>query len=591
MSELGENRARLIESIYRIALEPQTYDQFMGEWDAHISDRLEELQSLQGENTGDGAPATDEDPEIARHFEIASQLLETMAQRPRPEGVGHNSGERALGPQMLIDPGGRIVWFNATAQRLFGLTKTSRIDALPLQAKHRKSLERMCQSIRPDTHAASLRPVVLRVDPQGETRPLFLQARALSDQHEGDLLVVQKITPDWPVGISRMLAEDFDMSPSECAICELVAEGHGIEQIANLRGSAVSTVRTQVKKILAKAGARSQVDLVRLLFSLMRMVERYPAVASAVTSDRSIQVRLGDGRTLAAEVHGDLGGRPVVFFHGMLDGIGITPRFAKLLSDAGLRLICPIRPYYGSSDPAPGPAATAPDRLAQDVAALLAELDAGPALVLGHMAGSLYAYALAQHHPELVEGILSVSGSVPLQSTHYFATMSTRQRLVAYTARFTPRLLPFVLRAGINQMMNGGQRRFIRSMYQETPDDLAAVSDPEIYERIAAGHRFSVRQGHQAFEIDSQHMVSDWSHRVDGTQVPVRVLHGSDDPAVKIEAVRDFYDRRANRANLRVLDGLGQLIVYRRPETVVEELVALRSQAEWAGQCRRTALS
>ena len=41
-----------------------------------------------------------------------------------------------------------------------------------------------------------------------------------------------------------------------------------------------------------------------------------------------------------------------------------------------------------------------------------------------------------------------------------------------------PRLLPFVLRAGISQITSGGTDMFMRSLYAKAPIDLALLDDP-----------------------------------------------------------------------------------------------------------------
>jgi len=576
VSDGSSRRAALIESIYRIALEPQTYDSFMAEWAAYINQRVDYLQRLV--EAGHTVLAeSEEDPEITRHFEIAGRILAQMADRADPPAARGESAGAA--PQLLADAEGRIVWGNTAAEREFGVGKGGCIDDLPTDAAHRRSLRQLCQRLRVGDPTMQPRPLLMKITSPLDGRSQFLQARMLPERDERDLILISRITPDWPEGVSRILAEDFGLSPSEAAICELVADGNPPEQIAALRGSAVATVRTQLKKIMAKTGSHSQVDLVRLLFSLMRMVERHPRAGMGGGGHEGIRLELPGGRTITAEYLGDPHGDPVIFFHGMLDGINLPPGLEKSLADAGFRLICPVRPWYGTAEPGDWPVPEYPDHFAAQVAALMDELHIPSALTLGHMGGALYAYALAQHFPDRVRGILAVAGAVPFTSVRDFAVMSTRQRLVAYTARYTPHLLPFVLRAGINQMLNGGHRRFMLSQYEGTADDMAAVNDPDIFERIASGHRFSVRQGHRAFEIDSLHMVSDWSHRVDATDVPLHVVHGDRDPWMNIDTTRDFWQARPGRAHLTVLDGGGQLILYRRPERILKALVDLRRDA------------
>lgn len=560
------SKDQLIESIYRIALEPQTYDRFMGHWDDYISARLSDLADLHDKFAS--GSSIGQSPEIAKHFEIASRLLEQMEVKPQTDKDLGGSKD----PQFLINSTGRIVWHNSAASRDFGISKESTVNDLDLQTSQREGLDRLRAALADP----SIVPpnVILKLTGTTSSKPHYFYARILPEQHDEDIILVSKVTPDWPDEMDTLLADAFTLSPSEVAICAMIADGHGAAHIADLRDSALATVRTQIKRIMAKTGCSTQAELVRLLHSVMRVAEkeRTPAVLQSHAPDRTLYVNLPD-RMMPVEQFGDPKGRPVIFFHGMLDGNTMTPECQALLRKHRMRLVCPVRPWFGSAIGTDGPSATAPDRLARDVLAMMDQLGIKAAPLVGHMAGSVYAFATASAAPKgRVIGVVPVSGGVPITSLSQFSSMSTRQRLVAYTARFTPRLLPFVLRAGISQMESGGNQKFMRSLYEAAPDDLDVVADPEMTAIILTGYRFTVQQGHKAFEIDSHQVVNDWSDRVDGSDVPVHVIHGATDPVVSFESVEAFYSARHNRARITCAQDCGQLILYKHPELVIEAL-------------------
>lgn len=60
----------------------------------------------------------------------------------------------------------------------------------------------------------------------------------------------------------------FDLSPTEAAVALEVAQGHDPDQIAAGRELSVLTVRTHLRAIFEKTGARKQRDLVALLLRL-----------------------------------------------------------------------------------------------------------------------------------------------------------------------------------------------------------------------------------------------------------------------------------------------------------------------------------
>ena len=567
-------RDRLIESIYRIALEPQTYDSFMGEWGSYIADQAAELASLQASD--ETKAQANDNPEIATHFQIAAQLLDQMG-RPNAEQVSLPTGSRR-NLQLLINADGQVVWTSSSAGDLFGLGRDATIADLGLEDHQADKLRGLAIAFRaaPDAPPA---PLVLHMTPRhGDPGPLYMVARALPEHAAEALVLITRITPDWPPAMARLLREGFALSPTEIEICEHVADGHGPAEIASLRENSVATVRTQLKKVMGKTRCSSQAELVRLLHSVMRVADQESAAqARSWSQARQVtKIELAD-RDMPIEHYGDPTGYPVIFLHGMLDGNSMTHSFQALLKKHNLRLICPVRPFFGKAEGSKVPPRDAPRQFARDVAQMVETLDLQPPVLVGHMAGALYAYAVAgAMAPAKLRGILNISGGVPIVSRRQFATMSRRQQLVAYTARYTPSILPFVLRAGINQIDSGGERQFLNSLYENAPHDQALIADPDLRDLILTGYRFTIEQGHRAFEVDSHNVVHDWSDLVDSSTVPVRLLHGISDPVVSAASVRTFAARRDNRVTLEVMEETGQLLLYQHPAKVIQEICALR---------------
>ena len=281
------------------------------------------------------------------------------------------------------------------------------------------------------------------------------------------------------------------------------------------------------------------------------------------------------------------GGFPVIFFHGMLDGCNTTSRIGLALEEAGLRLIAPIRPGFGTTAQDDGPPATAAVRFAEDVEQVLDRLRLDRVVLLGHMGGALHAFAAAARLKERALGIVNVAGAVPIVSISQFAAMSRRQRLLAYTARFVPEALPFVLRAGIRKLDLDGAHSFMTTIYERSPRDLAAILDAEVYQALSRGYRFTVAQGHRALETDGYQVVRDWSDIAEGSDTPVTLLHGQHDPVVSADSVSAFALRLGGRARVRMFNECGQLVFYTAPEAVCH---ALRAHVETGGHIKDRAV-
>jgi DNA-binding CsgD family transcriptional regulator len=63
--------------------------------------------------------------------------------------------------------------------------------------------------------------------------------------------------------VHRILRLSYGLTTAESQIAQLLIDGYEPLQIASIRERSLATVRTQVRRILAKAGARRQLDLVR----------------------------------------------------------------------------------------------------------------------------------------------------------------------------------------------------------------------------------------------------------------------------------------------------------------------------------------
>lgn len=565
----------LIESIYRIALEPQTYDSFMELWANHISESLQEQQDTNQEDVKESATG------IERHFEIALQLLDQVNTDVKPD-TASNQQPDSFNPQFLIDSSGHIVWYSVSARTAFDLTKSSTIETLSLEPLQSESLCKMAKSLTGQT-ALSEPPLLLKLQANGHERPIYMYARILPEQDKEDVILVAKITPDWPEEMENMLASGFGLSKSEIAICALIAEGQGAAQISETRQSAVATVRTQTKKILGKTSCTSQVELVRLLHSIMRIAEQTMTShwQAGTTDPQSIYIPLGD-HTMPVNVIGAPEGFPIVYFHGMLDGCKMTRAFTAMLEENNLRMIFPTRPHFGAADGGSRNITNAATEHAKAIMKMMQTLDIDTTVFLGHMAGAIYAYAAAASKgPDVkIKGIVNVAGAVPIQSVSQFSSMSNRQQLVAYTARYSPKILPFVLRAGISQLKSGGEKKFMRSLYVNSPNDTTQINEPEVFEIISSGFHCATHQGQKAFQIDSYHVVRDWSEFVDKSDIPMNIIHGVTDPVVSIESVKSFYRNRSNLAHLELLDDTGQLVLYSHPQKVIQALCAFRDAQE-----------
>ena len=67
---------------------------------------------------------------------------------------------------------------------------------------------------------------------------------------------------------SSLLYAVFGLTPAECRIATLLAEGLSLKQIAQAQGTQPETVRKQLQSIYQKTSTNRQPELIRLLLHL-----------------------------------------------------------------------------------------------------------------------------------------------------------------------------------------------------------------------------------------------------------------------------------------------------------------------------------
>ena len=65
------------------------------------------------------------------------------------------------------------------------------------------------------------------------------------------------------------IQRELNLSATEARVALAVSRGLDSQQISNLHGVSVNTVRSQLRSIFGKTGARNKVQLVLLLFRLI----------------------------------------------------------------------------------------------------------------------------------------------------------------------------------------------------------------------------------------------------------------------------------------------------------------------------------
>jgi pimeloyl-ACP methyl ester carboxylesterase len=564
----SKTREQVIAAIYDAALKPGTYDAFMDHWADTLGEALQSLESLH--HAEETAGHLHDDPELEAHFERAFEILERFGRQPETAASAEPVRDNPVFA-LRLNARGKILASSERARKALGPNAELHHLLRHLNSQSVTQLKTMLANL--GQHPTFEAGVILSSDL--DTAYLLARADVIDPKSAegGPTLTIEALDIPWSASIAATLATSFGFSKAEMAVIREMTRGHAAKAIADNLGKSEHTVRNHIKSVLSKSGATGQVDLMRLvsILSGSDTVKRTGAAASKpANAPREELLTCASGKTMQVVYFGRDGGFPVLFFHGMLDGVAALRTNERLIHSSGLRFIAPLRPGFGHSKASETPARALPDFL-RNVTELLDSQGIKQVIVIGHMAGAFYAHALARHLPSRIAAVFNIAGGVPIRRLSQFSHMARRQRTVAYTARFAERLLPTILRAGISQIDNKQISDFMNALFTPGSHDNELIKKLGISETMRQDYRRSVLQGHSGFQADSHYIVRDWSKHVAPKSVPCTLYHGALDPVVSPQSIQAFAGEYPN-VQLNFYPDKGQLILYEDARRIFDDI-------------------
>jgi pimeloyl-ACP methyl ester carboxylesterase len=225
------------------------------------------------------------------------------------------------------------------------------------------------------------------------------------------------------------------------------------------------------------------------------------------------------------------------------------------------RVICPDLRGFGWSDAPPGRYEI--QQLADDVLALLDELELPEVELIGHDWGGYAGFLLCLQAPERVRHYLALGINHPffeppkpspqaLQRTGYMFLMASPW-LGSAVMRFAPGFIKLVLKKGSHPDMR---------WRSEELDCFAARFQPRDH-ALAASHVY------RSFLLRELPRLKKGHYRSQRLTVPTRILAGEADPVIRGETL-EGYEPYADDLSVETLAGCGHFIAEEKPEIVLE---------------------
>ncbi|WP_297779308.1 LuxR C-terminal-related transcriptional regulator [uncultured Roseovarius sp.] len=573
------DRDAAIDRLYDVALDPARYEALLDHWESAIGPLRARVDL--------SMPHLLDDPQIAEHFRRATEFLDRLA----PEETDNLGLDGMLVPfdrvpALLLDRCRHIRAANLAARQAMALPAKAELHDLPIHQADmdalRCALDILFDNREKDTAVLRVRAA------QADHLIVFRLQRCIAA--DGTVLVLAASNAvSMPPGFCEILIQAFDLTQTEADIlCHLV-DCRSVSEIAAERGRSVDTVRAQIKSLLAKTETHSQLELVRLALSLIDMTAMTVRAAPgphevskgyATLAERDFKSLVTpDGRRVDYLILGAPRGRPVLYLP--LDfGLVRWPASAEACAALrGLKVIVPLRPGYGLSDMVDRSTDYDTALLDDSMRVLRAE-GVGHCPILCLSGDAYYAVKLARANPFAFSGIIACSGMLPLTRREQFERMHKWHRFIMAGAKYTPHLLPFMVKAGFLLARKIGKRTFLHAVYGNSAADVATIEDPEAFEALATGSEVALSEHHSAHEAFSRQLISgqleDWSADVEALRgkLPIVFINGTQDPQVPLATIDEFR-RDYGWIEFHLIEDAGQLAFFRHWRIVLERLMPM----------------
>ena len=377
----------------------------------------------------------------------------------------------------------------------------------------------------------------------------------------------------WNTGAGAAFADLLSLTKSEVRVLRWLVGGGTLRELADRRGTALGTVRNQTKSLLRKIGAVSQIEAVCMWAGFrQRWLDSQPGPQGVPAPKPAVTLHVSGCTTIRFERYGRLGGTPVLYFHPMMGGPHMPASADAALAAAGVELISPWRPGYGT-------AAAGGDRLqivrdfVDCLPPLLDRLAMGRVRVLAAVGGAPYALAFARRHEGRTRSVTLAGATVPITGPAEMGLLTTVQTLPLRLARRSRVLNRWYVHAALARMRKADSADFARNWFAASAQDTAWLEAPcaqsflrdALNEALALSSDFAVG--------DSELNALDWTPLFAGLSVPVQSLYGAGDAHIPPALAS-----RAASAHGFVLPdrvaGAGSFLPFQRPDAVIEALLS-----------------
>ncbi|NVK13724.1 MAG: alpha/beta hydrolase [Rhodobacteraceae bacterium] len=545
---------QVVAAIYETMIRPEQFDRF-----------TPGAQDGPGAATARGAPKgrPRAAPVLQAHFARAAEIQEQQWQRagrPHPGAYSGNCSRFWLLAEARAD-GGLLNASQRAARQLTGTVP------LPSALGLTKAAAELWQSYLEDVSCGdfSWRDVLLLASRTPGEQFLCRPVR-LSGADASVAVMAERLEGGWTAEAAVPVAAALGLQDSDLAPLKETADSAG------------GKVDSWLQQAVDRAGAPGPAELIRLAAFLMNEHSRDLAVSRGEVLPPSRTFEDSAGRCSQYFRLGAETGQPVIFVHGMLDGIAPLQRLQPQLRTLGFRVYAPMRRGYGGSVPLKRREDPA-EAFVQQLIALMAHENLQRPVLLCHRGGALYGFIAASRLDSRIAGLVAAASNCAISSPRQFSGLSGYAWLVAQAATRANWLLPVLMRGWAAALRWYGHKTLLQIQTRSGSKERTRLSQLDLLQLLQQSQVLFQEQGGAGFMADVQML-----RQGIRTGMPARVprsvfVHGGEDHVAPLSAVREMLHGLPD-ARLCISQEAGALLFYNFPELVLTALQDLTSASD-----------
>lgn len=555
----------LTKLVYTLVMEPERLYLML----QLLNDSVSPIFDL--DEGGSAAPFFDH---LQVHFDNAFDMLQRREVNEPNRSIARKLVDIDTQPSLLISSNGLILRANKAATEKLNVVEGTRLDVSVFQKINQPAFRQALKELEENTKDRFID--VFEMVIEGEEVPWKMVMSKAVDNDGQHVAHLSSLKTRWQSHTGEGFSQAFKLTPVEQVIVQALVEGDTLADVAKARGRSLGTVRNQLKRLLAKLGLKSQIELICMYagfaqLSVMPSGLHAPNVPPVRTDSDSHIFERENGTPLEVEFYGPVNGTPVLFFHPFMGGTLLSEAQKQLITEKNWRFVMPLLPgFKGTTD-----AGEKGDRLAEysrDVLGVLKNLHIKNCPALCVNTSYIYALALADFSPDTLTKIVVANAAVPLKTSRQFKEVSMQQRIPYLVSKYVPSLLKFYVRSVQAKLDAGYDEEYITKYYESSPVDQETILSPEIRSLARLSIVRLYQNGHEAAVQHLRMEVSDWDEYFERVKLPITLLNGDKDTEYSHQMVSQSVAKYDNFLCEEISDA-GALMWYQQPESVLSHLL------------------